>query len=89
MQARVDWVLRIFGTQVTRKKRPVRPVLPDYLSVSYDYVCIQQLCAFIKVQRYSGTQYSGTQFGGTEYSGTEYCGTEYRYGGMAVWRYRV
>ena len=37
MQARVDWVLRIFGTQVTRKKRPVRPVFPDYLSVSYDY----------------------------------------------------
>ena len=37
MQARVDWVLNIFGTQVTKKKRPVRPVFPDYLSVSYDY----------------------------------------------------
>ena len=37
MQARVDWVLKIFGTQVTKKKRPVRPVFPDYLSVSYDY----------------------------------------------------
>ena len=37
MQARVDWVLRIFGTQVTEKKRPVRPVFPDYLSFSYDY----------------------------------------------------
>ena len=37
MQARVDWVLRIFGTQVTRKKRLVRPAFPDYLSVSYDY----------------------------------------------------
>ena len=37
MQARVDWVLVIFGTQVIRKKRPVRPVFPDYLSVSYDY----------------------------------------------------
>ena len=37
MQARVDWVLIIFGTQVIKKKRPVRPVLPDYLSVSYDY----------------------------------------------------
>ena len=37
MQARVDWVLRIFGTQVTKKKRPVRPVFPDYLSFSYDY----------------------------------------------------
>ena len=40
MQARVDWVLRIFGTQVIKKKRPVRPVFPDYLSVSYDYVKI-------------------------------------------------
>ena len=37
MQARVDWVLRIFGTQVAKKKRSVRPVFPDYLSVSYDY----------------------------------------------------
>ena len=36
MQARVDWVL-ISGTQVTKKKPPVRPVFPDYLSVSYDY----------------------------------------------------
>ena len=31
---RVDWVLIILGTQ---KKRPVRPVFQDYLSVSYDY----------------------------------------------------
>ena len=37
MQARVDWVLIICGTQVIKKKRPVRPVFPDYLSVSYDY----------------------------------------------------
>ena len=37
MQARVDWVLIIFGTQVIKKKRPVRSVFPDYLSVSYDY----------------------------------------------------
>ena len=37
MQAHVDWVLRIFGTQVTKAKRPVQPVFPDYLSVSYDY----------------------------------------------------
>ena len=37
MQARVDWVLIIFGTQVIKKKRPVRPVFPGYLSVSYDY----------------------------------------------------
>ena len=37
MQAHVDWVLIIFGTQVIKKKRPVRPVFPDYLSVSYDY----------------------------------------------------
>ena len=40
----MDWVLIIFGTQVKKKKRPVRPVFPDfcisspcYLSVSYDY----------------------------------------------------
>ena len=37
MQARVDWVLTILGTQVIKKKRPVRPVFPDYLSVAYDY----------------------------------------------------
>ena len=37
MQARVDWVLIIFGTQVIKKTRPVRPVFPDYLSVFYDY----------------------------------------------------
>ena len=30
MQVRVDWVLRIFGTQVIKEKRPVRPVFPDY-----------------------------------------------------------
>ena len=37
MQTRVDYVLRIFRTQVTKKKRPVRPVFPDCLSGSYDY----------------------------------------------------
>ena len=37
MQVRVDWVLKIFGTQVIKKKRPVQPMFPDYLSVSYDY----------------------------------------------------
>ena len=37
MQACVDWVLIIFGTQVIKKKRPVLPVFPDYLSVSYGY----------------------------------------------------
>ena len=37
MQACVDWVLIVFGIQVRKKKRPVRPVFPDYLSVSYDY----------------------------------------------------
>ena len=36
MQTRVEWVLIIFGTQVLKKKRPVRPVFPSYLSVSYD-----------------------------------------------------
>ena len=33
----MNWVLIIFRTQVTKKKRPVWPVFPDYLSVSYDY----------------------------------------------------
>ena len=37
MQARVDWVLIIFGTQVIKKKWPVRPMFPDYFSVSYEY----------------------------------------------------
>ena len=37
MQARVDWVLIIFGTQVIKKKRPVWPVFSDCPSVSYDY----------------------------------------------------
>ena len=43
MQACVDWVLITFGTQVINKKRPVRPVFPDYLSVSYDYDPINKL----------------------------------------------
>ena len=37
MQARVDWALIILRTQVIKKKRPVRPVFPDYLSASYGY----------------------------------------------------
>ena len=37
MQARLDWVLIIFGTQVIKKKRPVQLVFPDYLSISDDY----------------------------------------------------
>ena len=32
-----DWVLIIFGTQVKKKKRSVRSVFPDHLSISYDY----------------------------------------------------
>ena len=34
---RLDWALIIFGTQLIKKIRPVRPVFPDYLSDSYDY----------------------------------------------------
>ena len=30
MQARVDCVVIIYGTQVIKKKQPVRPVFPDY-----------------------------------------------------------
>ena len=37
MHAFVDWVLRIFGTQIIKKKLAVRPVFPEYISVSYDY----------------------------------------------------
>ena len=37
MQALVDWVPIMFGTQVIKEKWPVRPVFPDYLPVSYDY----------------------------------------------------
>ena len=37
MQARVDRVLIIFGTQVITKKPLVRPVVPDYLSISHGY----------------------------------------------------
>ena len=49
MQARVDWVLIIFGTQVINKKWPVRPVFPDYLSVSYNYDFTDaKVCNFIK-----------------------------------------
>ena len=33
----LEWVLIIFGTQVIKKKRTVRPVFLDYLSVSYGY----------------------------------------------------
>ena len=44
MQARLEWVLNIFGTQVTKQKRPVRPVFPDYLSVSYDYGKCHYFC---------------------------------------------
>ena len=36
-QARVHWVLLIFGTPVIKTKRPVQSLFPDYLSISYDY----------------------------------------------------
>ena len=37
MQACVNWVLIMFGTQVIQKTRPVRCVFLDYCSISYDY----------------------------------------------------
>ena len=46
MQACVNWVLITFGTQLTNKKWLVRPVFPDYLSVSYNYDCILFYYAF-------------------------------------------
>ena len=50
MQARVDWDLIIFGTQVIKKKRPGRPVFPDYLSVSYDYALMVLMHLYISKQ---------------------------------------
>ena len=43
MQACVDWVLIIFGTQFIKKKRLVQTVFLDYLSVSYDYGAMQNI----------------------------------------------
>ena len=60
MQARVDWVLIVFGTQVIKKKRPVRSVFPDYLSVSYDwfqYISIALNLAYSKNKPYKTLQY--------------------------------
>ena len=37
----MDWVLRIFGTQVIKIKRPIRPVFSDCISVSYDYASVE------------------------------------------------
>ena len=48
MQACVDWVLRIFGTQVTKKKRLARSVFPDYISISYDYDIIKHVSKILK-----------------------------------------
>ena len=55
MQLRVDWVLRIFGTQVIKKKWLVRPVFPDYLSVSCDYALIKNLSIFNKQSCVTGS----------------------------------
>ena len=49
IQARVDWVLIFFGTQVIEKKWPIRPVFPDYLSVSYDYGYTYIIFAIIRL----------------------------------------
>ena len=49
MQARVDWVLMIFGTQVIKKKRPVLSGFLDYLSVSYDYAWTEKSKHFCMV----------------------------------------
>ena len=48
-QAGVDWILIILGTQVIKKKRPVRPVFADSLSVSYDYGLIRKKCGPKKI----------------------------------------
>ena len=51
MQACVDWVLIILGTQVIKKKRLVRPVFPDYLSVSYDYGFTELVFIFVSISK--------------------------------------
>ena len=43
IQACVDWILIIFGTQVIMKNWPVRLTFSDYLSVSYEYQAICNL----------------------------------------------
>ena len=55
MQVRVDWVLPISGTQAIKKKWPVRSVIPDYLSVSYDYALIKNLSNFNKQSCVTGS----------------------------------
>ena len=55
MQVRVDWVLPIFGTQAIKKKWPVRSVIPDYLSVSYDNALIKNLGIFNKQSCVTGS----------------------------------
>ena len=53
MRACVDWVLITFGTQVINRKRPVGPVFPDYLSVSYDYALIFILMVYILIYAFN------------------------------------
>ena len=50
MQACIDWDLIILGTQVIKKKQPVRPVFPDYLSVSYDYGATVRNVKYVKLR---------------------------------------
>ena len=57
MQARVEWVVRIFRTQVIKKKWPIRPVFPDYLFVSYDYDFEYWRYHFARVRKSSGYWY--------------------------------
>ena len=51
MQAPVDWVQIFFGIQFIKKQRPVLPVFPDYLSVSYDYEETNQTCPSLKISQ--------------------------------------
>ena len=58
MQACVDWVLIIFGTQVVQKKRPVWPVFPDYLSISYHYVETRHFLFDLVLLMFTSTSYA-------------------------------
>ena len=61
-----DWVLIIFGTQVIRKKRPVRPFVPDYLFVSYEQLlnfmakCREKLKPFGRITFFASQKYRFT-----------------------------
>ena len=51
MYAEVAWVLVSSGTQVQPQIIPDPDYLPDYLSVSYDYVTMEEALYDVEVDR--------------------------------------